>query len=491
LAVFHAHRPPAAGALHARFIIPSGAFKATDSQGIRLSAWRNCFDHEFVGHSCFLPKSMKSIIQMISHLALGMLSAGVCLADAGIIARATNSPTTLSISLVDGLSLEESILLALNYNPDLRASSARIEASSARARQSARWSNPELELSAEDWPVSGGHGFNDAKQLIGISQVLPYPGKKSLDKRIGRAGVKLSEAELDLRRTELVRDVKAGFFRVLTSEQLVEVASQLVSVAESSAATARKRVDAGAAAYQEQLRAEVQWEQARTELSGFQRELGSARQVFVTLLGRPDLKDVNLSGSLAVTPDAGLLEDKGAEWMTQHPSAAAAQVNVDRAQLEYRRARLEPYPDMKVGVAGGRIGETDESIVQLGFSVPLPLLDRGKGKQQESRANLNAAEAELFSVRLQLQREWAHAQKRCRTAAEQVANYRERILPKANEALRLVQTGFEQGKFGFIDLVDTQRTTAEVRLAYQHILLEFNIAQAELAALLQPQTSQP
>jgi cobalt-zinc-cadmium efflux system outer membrane protein len=72
-----------------------------------------------------------------------------------------------------------------------------------------------------------------------------------------------------------------------------------------------------------------------------------------------------------------------------------------------------------------------------------------------------------------------------------VANYRERILPKAAEALRLVQTGFEQGKFNFIDLLDTQRTTAEARLAYQHRLLELNLAQAELEALLQPQPTQP
>ena len=115
----------------------------------------------------------------------------------------------------------------------------------------------------------------------------------------------------------------------------------------------------------------------------------------------------------------------------------------------------------------------------------------GKGKQQEARANVSVAEAELHAVQQQLQREWANARKRYRTAAEQVANYRERILPKAAEALRLVQTGFEQGKFNFIDLVDTQRTTAEARLAYQQKLLEMNIAQAELEALLQPQTNQP
>jgi len=414
--------------------------------------------------------------------ALAVLAVG-----GGSLGFAAQGPESFS---ANALTLDAAVRLALESNPELRASGARVDAASGRAYQAKKWTNPELELNAEDWPVSNGRGFSDAKQTIGIAQTLPYPGKKSLDKQIGGAGVKLSEAELALRRTEVVRDVKAGFYRVLASERMVEVSTQLVAVAESSAVTARKRVDAGASAYQEQLRAEVQMEQARTELTGFQRELASARQMFVTLLGRPDLKNAILAGSLAEVPDASLMEDAGAERLAKHPSTAAAQANLDRAQLAHRRARLEPYPDVKVGVSGGRIGETDQSIIQLGFSLPLPLIDSGKGKQQEARANVSVAEAELYGVQQQLQREWANAQKRYRTAAEQVANYRERILPKANEALRLVQTGFEQGKFSFIDLLDTQRTTAEVRLAYQQKLLELNIAQAELAALLQPQTNQ-
>jgi outer membrane protein, heavy metal efflux system len=390
----------------------------------------------------------------------------------------------------NGLTLDAAIRLALENNPELLASDARVEAAAGRAYQAKQWSNPELELSAEDWPVSGGEGFSDAKQTIGVAQALPFPGKKSLDRQIGVAGVKFSETELALRRTELVREVKTGFFRVLAAERLMDVSSQLVAVAESSADTARKRVDAGAAAYQEQLRAEVQLEQARTELAGFERESATARQGFATLLGRLDLSGAALIGALAERPDTRLLGNTTEERLAQHPIVSGAQANLDRAQLEHRRARLDPYPDVKVGVAGGRIGATDESIIQLGFSLPLPILDRGKGKQQEARANVNVAEAELRSAQQQLHREWAIALKRYRTAAEQVAGYRERMLPKATEALRLVQTGFEQGKFGFIDLVDTQRMTAEARLAYQQKLLEMNLAHAELEALLQPQINQ-
>lgn len=414
---------------------------------------------------------------------------GVSLLIAGGVHLGFAAQTPESAS-TNALTLNEAVRLALANNPELQASGARVDAAAGRAYQAKKWTNPELELSAEDWPLSNGRGLSDAKQTLGVVQTLPYPGKKSLDRQMGAAGVRLSEAELALRQREIVRDVKAGFFRVLATDRLVAVSAQLVAMAESSALTARKRVDAGATAYQEQLRAEVQLEHARTELTGFQRELATARQSFATSLGRPDLTRANLTGVLAEVPDANLMEDAGAERLARHPSLSVAQANLDRAQLGNRRARLEPYPDVKVGAAGGRIGETDQSIIQLGFSVPLPIIDRGKGKQQESRANVSVAEAELHSVQQQLQREWANAQNRYRAAAGQVASYRERILPKASEALRLVQIGFEQGKFNFIDLVDTQRTTAEARLAYQGKLLELNIAQAELEALFQPQPNQ-
>ncbi len=406
-------------------------------------------------------------------LSLPLLAAAACFC----LGSAAQTPTNAA------LTLNHALELALANNPEVHAGRARIDAAAGRAYQARLWSNPELELSAEDWPVSNGRGFSDAKQTIGVAQTFPFPGKKKLDSKIGVSGVRLSEAELRLLRVELVRDVKTAFFQVLAAERLIAVEQELVTVAESSASTARKRVAAGAAPDQEQLRAEIPLEQARTELAGFQRELVAARQTLAMLLGRTELAETPVAGALAETADRSLLDQRPERWLTNHPSVVAAVASRDRAELELRRAGLEPYPDVKLGAAGGRIGETDQSIIQLGVSLPLPILDRSQGRKQEARANVSVAEAELAAIEQRLLRDWGTARQRLRTAAEQAANYQERILPKANEALRLVQTGFEQGKFGFIDLLDTQRTTAEVRLAYQQKLLELNIAQAELEAL--------
>ncbi len=389
------------------------------------------------------------------------------------------------------LSLEGAVQLALENSPELRAAGGRVEAAVGRATQARAWSNPELELAVEDWPLRDGRGYADAKRTIGLSQGVPFPGKRSLNKQVGVAGVKLSEAEMAVRRVELVREVKIGFFRALALEQQVGVAAQLLAMADASATTARKRVDAGAAAYQEQLRAEVQAEQARSVAGDLRRELAAARQILAALLGRPDLAGAALAGSLTEFPDEKLVTMNAGDGLAGHPSLRAAQTNLERAELDSRRARLASYPDVTVGVGVGEIGEAGQSIGQLSLSVPLPIFDRGKGARQEARANVTVATAELHAVQQKLQRDWVNAVGRHRTASEQVASYRERILPKAAEALRLVQAGYEEGKFGFADLVDTQRTTAEVRMTYQEKLLELNIAQAELEALLPAQSTPP
>lgn len=388
------------------------------------------------------------------------------------------------------LTLDTAIDLALAHNPELRASSGRIDAAAGRAFQAKLWPNPELTVAAEDIPARTG-SFSDSKDTLGVAQRVPYPGKKKLDGQIGVAGTRVAEAEVALRRLELVRDVRVAFFRILAAERLVEVSRELAAVAESSATTARKRVEAGAAADQEQLRAEIQFDQARTELAGFEQEASTARQELATLLGHSEWSDAQVSGALADRPDHTLLDVGTEQWLGQHPGNVAARHAKDQALLELKRARLEPYPDVTLGVSGGREGPAETSIVEFRVGVPLPIFDRSKGRKLEAQANMGIAQAQAEAAEQRLLRDWRIARQRFRTAADQVASYRDRILPKANDALRLVQTGFQEGKFGFIDLLDTQRTTAEARLAYQQKLLDLNIAQAELQAFITPLPNAP
>jgi cobalt-zinc-cadmium efflux system outer membrane protein len=405
---------------------------------------------------------------------------GLLLLPGGTASRAETASAGVS---APPLTLEEAIRIALTNHPDLRVGAAQVEAAMGRAEQAGLWSNPALSVSAEEIPVSSG-SFRDSKNTVGLEQTVPFPGKKGLEKRIGNLGVRRTAAGLELRRRQLVREVKQGYYRVLAGERLVEVSRDLVRVAESSALGAGKRVEAGAAGDQEQLRAELQFEQARQETAEFERDLALARHEFAVSLGQPERRERPLAGALAEVPAAALLDETDRRWMAGHPRMIAARRAVEQSELELRRAKLEPYPDVTVGFDGGREGPDDTAIVEFRVSVPLPVIDRSRGGKRERRALVEEARAEVEAEEHRLLREWADARARLRVAAEQAKAYRERILPKADEALRLVRIGFEQGKFGLIDLLDTQRTAAEARLASQKKLLELNLAQAELESLV-------
>lgn len=383
------------------------------------------------------------------------------------------------------LTLERAIRLALERNPKLHAKEARKEAASGRSLQSRAWPNPELEVIADDMPVSNSR-MSQGKFMAGINQTVPYPGKKNADRQIGVADVATTAADWRLHRVELVRAVKIAYCLVLTSERSASVADDLVKVAEAAAAAAGKRNAAGESTLQEQLRAEIQLEQTLAGKVEAAREAAVARQGLALLIGTPALSDARLTGAPDESGELSLLRMAPSALLAAHPAMVAARARREQAVAVLRRADLEPLPDVKVGVAGGRDEAANENLMAVRFSIPLPLFDRNKGKRVEAQAGVREAEAGIAATEQELLSEWRAAAARYKAAAKQVAAHRERILPKSEQALRLVQTGFEEGKFGIIDMLDIQRTTAEARMIYQKKLFELNSARAELEAMAEP-----
>jgi len=382
------------------------------------------------------------------------------------------------------LTLSNAVATALTGNPELQAARQQIEAVTGRAVQGRVWPNPELELSAEDMPANDV-GLARSKNMIGLSQTVPFPGKKSLDGRIGRSGISAAENEYRARESTLVRAVKSAFYRALAADQKVGVSGQLLDLSESLVKVAGKRVEAGATGAQESLRAEIEQERARLELTAARRDSTEAQRELATLLGRPHEPLGALQGELSAVVPVG----DGAALL-QNPDLRAMRANRERAELEWRRARLDSLPDVTFGVSGGRDAALDENLLEFRVSLPLPLFDRGQGRKRETRALAEMARYDLTAAEQRLARDFAVTEARLRAAGEQVEAYRVRILPKAEEALKLVRGGFEAGKFGFLDLVDTQRTLAEARLAYLDKLLELNLALADLEALAGTQTKE-
>jgi outer membrane protein, heavy metal efflux system len=108
--------------------------------------------------------------------------------------------------------------------------------------------------------------------------------------------------------------------------------------------------------------------------------------------------------------------------------------------------RAEPVPNLQVRV--GRYYDFDmrQAVGTARLGVRLPVWDKNQGNIRTAEAELMKSEAELTRFELQLRQQLAQVFARYRSNLVKAAEYRERILPEAEETFDLRLDGFKKGE---------------------------------------------
>jgi outer membrane protein TolC len=146
-------------------------------------------------------------------------------------------------------------------------------------------------------------------------------------------------------------------------------------------------------------------------------------------------------------------------------------------------ARSRTIPDLTVSGGVRYFNETKESAWVLGFSLPLPLFDRNQSGMLEASARLTKAELERHAAEVWVSTALAEAYQSLVNAATEVTTLQNEVLPAAEEAFQATQEGYRLGKFGFLDVLDIQRTLFETRGRYLEALATYHKAVADLERL--------
>jgi cobalt-zinc-cadmium efflux system outer membrane protein len=172
--------------------------------------------------------------------------------------------------------------------------------------------------------------------------------------------------------------------------------------------------------------------------------------------------------------------------LSTSPEIAVAMTNIERARWSAERARVEKTPNLTVqglvNVIDNGIGGRSDGSVTLG--VPLPIWNRNQGAIVQAANEAAAAERALERLELNLQSRLAPVFERYSSSLNQVARYRTRILPAAQQTLESTRRLYEAGEFGYINLLTAQRTYAQTNLAYLESLRQLREATVTIDGLL-------
>ena len=293
----------------------------------------------------------------------------------------------------------------------------------------------------------------------------------------------LAAWDYETRRIDVLTQVTQAFVEVLSAQERVRLNEDLVRLAEQVLNTVAARVRAGKVSPVEETRFQVALSTSRIGLERAQGDLEAARKRLVTTWGGSTPTFASAEGTLdtliGIPPAERLIE-----LIAQNPEVARWATEIVQRQATLEREAAQRIPDPTLGGGFRHIRETDDNALVMGVSIPLPVFNRNQGRVLEAHYRLAKAGEERRAAEGQVRAALAEAYGALSRAFVEATRLKKEVLPGAQRAFDAVSEGYRQGKFGFLDVLDAQRTLFEARGRYLEALAAYHQAVAEVERLI-------
>lgn len=393
--------------------------------------------------------------------------------------------STSAIAEPEGeLTLRDALALALMHNPKLAATSWDVRIGEARTLQAGLLPNPEIEFEAEEVAGSGGRqGFDASEMSIRLSQLIELGGKRSTRTRVAEIEGRLAGWDYETERLAVLTDATLGFIDVLAAQERLRLTRELVILSEKTLATVTERVDAGKVSPLEKIKAAVELANNKIELEKAGSELRSVRKRLASTWGSVAPRFSKAVGAMDRVSEIPVFESVQA-FLGQNPDVArwAQEMEQRLAALALERARR--VPDLTVGIGVQRFEETNDHALAFGLSLPLPLFDRNQGGVLEARYRLAQLGHERMNAEVRTATVLAESYEALAAARAEAIGLKNEVVPGAAKAFDAAQEGYQQGKFGYLEVLDAQRTLFEARGRFLDALARYHRSVAIVESLI-------
>lgn len=385
------------------------------------------------------------------------------------------------------ITLRDALALALRQSPELAAFAWEIRARESTAIQAGRAPNPVADLVFEDLGASG-RGLDDsrlvgAQATVQLSQLIELGGKRAARQALAGLDRNLAEWDFETARIDVLTRVTAAFLNVLVSQQAVALAERTRGLAEQVDQTVRTRVEAGVVSPIEETKAGVALAMARIDVQRAQRALAADRTALATLWGHPTAVFAAVEGNLSTAPVLPPFETLS-QHVARNPDVARWVTEIAQRDAARALESARGAPDLTVTAGYRRLTEVDSNAFVLGASIPLPFVDRNQaGVQAAAQRVAQAREAER-GAHARITALLAAAYRDLAMAHDEAAALATSVLPGARNAFTAIEEGYRLGRFGYLEVLDAQRTLVGAETQHLRALADVHTAVAQVERLI-------
>ena len=294
--------------------------------------------------------------------------------------------------------------------------------------------------------------------MPGLMVDLPGPGKLRAagDAVAAESRVAYFEFEREILRTALA--VKTAYYQLHFLEETLRVERETLQLLADLEQLAQQQSAAGRVTLQDVLRAQIARDQVETQIVNLEDSRSALVARLKSALGLGP-GDADPPIPAAFEPSAGDPQPDQllATALSQNPGLRAMEEDVRRAEAALALARKSGVPDLGLGLEVDL--EADPTIFRPSAWMTLPIWrDKLAAEIAGAQASKRAAEARLSAEQVEIAAELAALLFMLREAVRNDALLADRLVPKARQSLDAARAGYVNGRAGFLDVIDAQRT---------------------------------
>ncbi len=381
------------------------------------------------------------------------------------------------------LTLRRALYLAIKQNPQLAAFSLEIRAQEATALQAALWPNPELDVESENFGGSGPlAAFKSNETTVSLGQLIELGGKRARRTHLAQLGVDLAAWDFKAQKLDVFAKVVITFNEVLIAQQKVALYKEILNLTQNLKTHIAKRVRAGRISPAELARATVEVAQARLALQRSEKSLEAVRQNLSALWGA---KQALFSEAVGNPEDVSPLPNFETLKKSLHnnPNLLRFQTALKEQKVARALARAGRIPDLAIRVGWRHHNESGDQAFVAGVSLPLPLFNRNQGAEQEAVVRITQIQLQEKAYRVSLESALFSLYQELQAIYASLQTLNNEIIPQARRAFEIIDAGYQQGKFGFLDVLEARRSLFSAREAYLQNLNEYHRLKAQIERL--------
>ena len=328
----------------------------------------------------------------------------------------------------------------------------------------------------------GSSNVHDAPKFE-LSQKLPFPGKLRL-----RGEAALGEAEAMSHDLAAVRLRLATMASVLFDDyylvaRSLEINAEHVALLEEFQRIATVRYEAGEAAQQDPIQAEVELAHAHHRVIVLETTQRVTAEQINALLHRPPADPLPPPPLGMIVPaDAPEAVDQLTEQaLEERPELAAAGARVVAEKARVDLAWREYFPDFTVTGSYNRLWQEPDLQPFVGVQMNIPLqIGRRKAAVAEAEARLEGVRSQKLAIEDDVRLAVQSGVDRLAEARHVERLFRDRLVPAARDQVEAARSGFESGRNSFLTLIDAERNLLDVELGHQESLADLGRRRAQL-----------